>query len=94
MEMVDDDGYHPVIGTSICSMGVIFAKQKEYGKARQYFEEAKNQFEQIQDELLGKGKTTEELIGTSSSEKLSTSADCWHHHAVQLSQYVSLSVCY
>ena len=65
MEMVDDDGCHPIIGTSKCTTGIIFAihPDPQLDQARRSFNEARQQFLQIQDELLSKGHETEELIG-------------------------------
>ena len=65
MEMVDDDGCHPIIGTSKCTSGIIFATQSDpkLEKARESFQGARQQFMQIQDELLAHGHQTEELIG-------------------------------
>ena len=46
-------------------MGIIFATQSDpqFDKARQSFNEARQQFLRIQDELLAEGNETEELIG-------------------------------
>ena len=63
MELVDDDGMHPIIGTSKCTMAIIYTKQREFEKARQCLRDATSQFERIHDELITEGHWTEELIG-------------------------------